>query len=183
MTDEQYIVKYKETEDVKYVSQLYKKYMTLVYGSCLKYFKNESDAQDAVMDIYEKLTKKVLTSDIQNFNAWLFMVTRNHCIEVLRKENRHSDKKSSAELMYSEEVFHPDTVQDEQIINLLRQCLDELETFQKECIKMFYYQKMSYIEIGDQLELAYNQVRSRIQNGRRNLKRCIDLKSPSTTKS
>ncbi len=179
MTDSEYIAAYQETKEVKYISALYEKYMTLIYGSCLKYFKNEADAEDAVMDIYEKLTKKALTSDIENFNAWIYMVTRNHCFEVLRKKKRQSDKISDAESMYSETIFHPDTVRDEQTIALLKKCLEELEAYQQECITKFYYQKMSYVEIAESMELRYNQVRSRIQNGRRNLRQCIEKSAKS----
>ncbi len=150
--------------------------MPLVYGSCLKYFKNEEDAQDAVMDIYEKLTKKALTHKVEYFKSWLFVVTRNHCLEKLRRKSTRSDKESMAARMYSAEVFHPDTVNNDQQVQILRQCLKQLDGLQKRCVEMFYFKKMSYADIAQSLELRFNQVRSRIQNGRRNLKRCMEAK-------
>ena len=174
MEDHDLIKQYKETKDLKILADLYKPYMTLIYGSCLKYLKNQTEAEDAVMDIYEKLSKKILTSDIQSFNAWIYMVTRNHCFEVLRQKGRRNDKEKDAAIMYSSTVFHPDTDRNEAAIEVLRQCLEQLEDFQKSCVEMFYYKKLSYIEISEQLDVSYNQVRSRIQNGRRNLKVCMD---------
>lgn len=148
--------------------------MTLIYGSCLKYLKNEMEAEDAVMEIYEKISKKILTNNIENFRAWIYMVSRNHCFEILRTKTRTSTKKNDAAIMYSEKVFHPDDVTKEQALKTMENCLDQLETFQRDCIKKFYFEKVSYMDIAQQLDLAYNQVRSRIQNGRRNLKLCMD---------
>ena len=174
MSDEKLIAQYKKTKDQKYLVDLYRPYMTLIYGSCLKYLKNESDAQDAVMDIYEKISKKIITNTVENFRAWIYMVTRNHCFEVLRTNNRILPKKNDAAIMYSERIFHPDDVQKEKALTTMEHCLEELEGFQKDCVKKFYYEKASYIEIAKQLNIAYNQVRSRIQNGRRNLKQCME---------
>lgn len=152
--------------------------MHLVLGSCINYFKNETDAEDAVMDIYEKIVKKTLTSDVQFFKSWLFTVTRNHCFEKLRRRNTHSDKENAAQLMYTEEVFHPDNVEKDEEVNILHECIDTLEKMQRRCIQLFYFKKMSYTEIAEELDLNFNKVRSRIQNGRRNLKRCIEAKTP-----
>jgi RNA polymerase sigma factor (sigma-70 family) len=174
LEDEELIIQYKSNQDLQTLTDLYKPYMTLIYGSCLKYLKDQGEAEDAVMDIYEKIAKKILTSDIQSFKAWIYMVTRNHCFEVLRRRGRKIDKETDPTIMYSMEVFHPDTDHNEVTIAVLRQCLNELEDFQKSCVEMFYYKKMSYVEIAEQLEVSYNQIRSRIQNGRRNLKVCMD---------
>ncbi len=148
--------------------------MHLVYGSCLKYYKNASDAEDAVMDIYEKLVIKTLTSEIQYFKSWLYTVTRNHCLERLRKKSTHADKESTAKLMYYEDVFHPDTIEKDKEVDVLHECIDKLDDVQKTCVDFFYFKKMTYAEIATQLDLKIGQVRSRIQNGRRNLKNCME---------
>ena len=174
MEDKELLERYRTTKDQEYISKLYKRYMHLVFGSCMKYYKNEADAEDAVMEIYEKLVVKTLTSDVKYFKSWLFTVTRNHCIEKLRKINTHADKKSAAELMHYDDVFHPDSIDKDREVDVLHQCIDKLEEIQRECVHLFYFKKMSYSEIAEQLNLAMSQVRSRLQNGRRNLKRCMD---------
>ena len=140
----------------------------------MTYYKNTADAEDAVMEIYEKLVKKVPSSDIKYFKSWLYTVTRNHCLEKLRRVNTHEGKKSSAELMYYDELLHPDNVEKEIELTQLEKCVDRLEGNQKKCVTMFYYDKKSYADIGNELDLEVGQVRSRIQNGRRNLKNCMD---------
>ncbi len=174
MEDKELLEKYRETKDTNYLATLYRPYMPLVYGSCLKYFKNQQDAEDAVMDIYEKLTKKTLTSKVEYFKSWLFVVTRNHCLEKLRKKTSRQDKKIAAALMYSGEVFHPDSVNKDEQVNILHECMEKLEGHQRSCVALFYFKKMSYTDIATEISLNFNQVRSRIQNGRRNLKLCME---------
>lgn len=174
MEDKELLAKYRSTKDLSYISTLYQRYMSLVFGSCLKYFKDQALAEDAVMDIYEKIIKKTLTSDVQYFKSWLYTVTRNHCLEQLRRKTTHAEKENRANIMYTEEVFHLDTVEREEEINALHKCLGQLEGLQKKCVELFYFNKMTYAEIGKQLDLQFGQVRSRIQNGRRNLKRCME---------
>ncbi len=150
--------------------------MHLVFGSCVKYYKNESDAEDAVMEIYEKLVVKTLTSEVTYFKSWLFTVTRNHCLEKLRKINTYAPKKAEAESMFYDDGFHPDDYQHEkdQEVDILHQCIEKLDTVQRSCVDLFYFQKLAYAEIAKKLDLKLGQVRSRIQNGRRNLKICIE---------
>jgi len=173
LEDKDLIKKYRSTEDQKYVAELFGRYMKQVYGSCMSYYKNTADAEDAVMEIYEKLVKKILTSDIKYFKSWLYTVTRNHCLEKLRKINTHQGKKSDAELVYYEDLLHPDNVEKEVELTQLEKCVDLLEGKQKKCVTMFYYDKKSYADIGEELNLSVGQVRSSIQNGRRNLKNCM----------
>jgi RNA polymerase sigma factor, sigma-70 family len=175
--DHELIAKYKETEDQQYLSDLFKPYMTLVYGSCLKYFKNVHEAEDAVMDVYERLVSKVLTSDIRYFKSWLYMVTRNHCLEKLRKESTHAAKISEAELMHYQDQFHPDNVDKEKEAVFVTQCIENLNENQKECINLFYFKKMSYLDISQKIDISVGSVRSRIQNGRRNIKICMERKN------
>lgn len=176
MEDKELIEKYRTTKDQSFVAELYKRYMTQVYGSCMTYYKNTADAEDAVMEIYEKLTKKMLTSEIKYFKSWLYTVTRNHCLEKLRKVSTHESKKSEAELMYYDDLIHLDNVEKESELTQLEACMDGLVDEQRRCVTLFYYEKKSYAEISELLQLGVGQVRSRIQNGRRNLKNCMERK-------
>ena len=172
---------YKAEGDQAVIAELYRRFSKLVLGSCLKYLKDMGLAEDAVNDIFVQISKKLKTHNVQYFKSWLYTVTRNHCIEILRKENRHRDKKNSSELMYTEAVFHPDEVEDTVAVKVLTECISQLPTNQQRCIQLFYYEKVSYQDIAQKLELNWNKVRSFIQNGRRNLKNCITAKQASTT--
>lgn len=179
MEDKEIVAQYKTDHDQALIGELYSRYNRLVFGSCLKYLKDRGLAEDAVNDIFVQIGKKLKTHNVEYFKSWLYTVTRNHCIEILRKENRHREKKKTSELVYTETVFHPDEVADQETIKALTECLEELPTNQQKCIKLFYYDKTSYQDIATTLDLNWNKVRSFIQNGRRNLKNCISAKQPS----
>ncbi len=179
LDEKELILKYKDDADQAIIGELYTRFNRLVYGSCLKYLRDSGRAQDAVNDIFVQITKKLKTHNVEYFKSWLYTVTRNHCIEILRKDKRHRDKKTTSELMYTEAVFHPDDVEDVEIVKILTECIKALPDNQQQCIKLFYYDKTSYENIAKTLDLNWNKVRSFIQNGRRNLKNCITAKTPS----
>jgi len=173
--DQELISAYKVHANSRALGELYKTYMPLVFGLCLKYLKHTADSEDAVMGIYELVAKKLKTQEVDNFKSWLYVVAKNYCLDKLRKEKRVLTKQKEVYLMQSGEILHPDEVnEDEKRFNLLEQCMEKLPELQKRMIDLFYYQKISYQEITDKEQLSWNQVRSNIQNGRRNLKKCIE---------
>ena len=174
------ILAYKETKDLRTMTLFFQKYMSLIYGLSLKYLKDKERSKDAVMEVYEKLTDKLLKHEIQNPKSWLYTLVKNHCYEILRSEKRILEKESSAHLMYSDDVFHlNDIAEKEQDLVMLEECINSLEAMQKKCIRLFYLEKTTYKEICDNLEITWSKARSLIQNGRRNLKICMNKKYES----
>ncbi len=165
---------YLRHRDIELLGQLFNPYISLVYGVALKFLQDGDDAQDAVMDIFEKLHKRSINPEINNFKAYLYTACRNHCYEELRRRNVLLKKEKEHSFMHSDQIVHLDDVESEEELRKLETCIAQLDLSQRECIKMFYYQKKSYQEIGELLQINFNQVRSKIQNGRRNLKLCIE---------
>ncbi|MEE9437888.1 MAG: sigma-70 family RNA polymerase sigma factor [Saprospiraceae bacterium] len=176
-SDNTLLSQYKDGEEV--MGELFSRYKNLVFGSCLKYLKNRADAEDAVSDIFILISKKLKTHQVQNFKSWLYTVTRNHCIEQLRKKNRYRDKISAVENMYSASIFHPDNIDDEEIMKKLEKCIEALPQEQKQTVDLFYYKKISYKLIAEQMNITWDKVRSFMQNGRRNIKNCLEIKNLS----
>jgi RNA polymerase sigma-70 factor (ECF subfamily) len=174
LEDEQLLASFKDTKNISHLGQLYQKYMPLVYGTSLKYLKNTQDAEDCVIEIFEKISKKIPNSEVKNFKSWLYVVAKNHCFEILRRRKTRFDKESEAEIMYSEDVFHPDDIDNQNDISRLTDCIQRLDRKQRACIDLFYFKKLTYAEVAEALDIGYSQVRSRIQNGRRNLKICME---------
>lgn len=178
------IQKYQATADQRYLAELYTQYTHLVFGVCMKYFKNEAAAQDALMNIYEELISKVLKHDILDFQPWLYMLTRNHCLMVLRKE------KSSQQKFDDFSIEQINTVQNDSFLHLtngsentelleqqLSECLAQLKTEQEQCVRLFYIQEKAYKEIAEITKHELKKVKSFIQNGKRNLKICLERKA------
>ena len=175
LTDDELLERIKEEDSQEWSTALFSRYVELIYGVCMKYYKNPSDSKDATMDIYGKFCSKVKTHNIEYFKSWLYTMVKNHCLEKLRKANRDREKFNAIPIMQSEEVFHPFSEDlNESVLIKLEECITKLKDDQKICIDLFYLQKKSYEEIVDTLKLEWNRVRSLIQNGRRNLKICLE---------
>jgi RNA polymerase sigma-70 factor (ECF subfamily) len=184
MTDTELLILYRKDQETEALGVLYKRYMYLVFGVCLKYLKNREDSQDAVMQIFEVLLADIPRFEIRNFKSWLYGVCRNNCLMKLRKD--HADKnrieKISSEIfMESTTVMHPIEDQENEILQLqLKDCLEKLKEEQRRCVELFYYQQCCYKEIAAELSFDENKVKSFIQNGKRNLKICLESKSIPT---
>ena len=157
------------------LGELYQRYMELVYGVCLKYFKEPERSKDSVMLIFEELVTKLKKHEVENFRAWLHQLAKNHCLMQLRTPKNMKTVEFKVELVQSEENVHLNGVlEKEENFRKLEYCLGTLTSEQKETIKLFYLEGKSYNEIVDITGIEWNQVRSLIQNGRRNLKICMD---------
>ena len=179
LSDEELLSKYRQQSDMQALGQLYDRYLELTYGVCLKYLKSASRAEDAVMHIFEELSEKVLKHDIKQFRSWLYVLAKNHCLMLLRKENKQMHVSFDSDFMQSDRFLHPideDYEEDEREAHL-KHCMEQLNAEQKECINLFYYQDKSYKEIAEQKNQAVGKIRSYIQNGRRNLKICLEKKA------
>ena len=157
------------------LGELYQRYMDLVYGVCLKYFKEPETAKDSVMQIFEELVSKLKKHEVDNFKGWLHQVAKNHCLMQLRTPRNMKTVEFKTELMQSEENVHLNGVfEKEENFNRLEHCLGTLTEEQREAIKLFYLEGKCYNEIVEITGKDWNQVRSFIQNGRRNLKICME---------
>jgi RNA polymerase sigma-70 factor (ECF subfamily) len=154
--------------------------MELVFGVCMKYLKNQYDAQDAVIQIFEKIVISLKEAEVINFRPWLYVVTKNFCLMELRKikhqsfsiddENIFADK-----FMESQYEIHPiDKEQHEQNEEALKKCIEKLKFQQKESIELFYFKEMTYQQISAKMEVDIKKVKSYIQNAKRNLKICLE---------
>jgi len=175
LTDKELLERIKKDPSNQWSTALFSRYVELIYGVCMKYYKDPTNSKDATMDIYEKFCVKIKTHNVEHIKSWLYTLVKNHCLEKLRKSNRDREKFNDIPFMQSEEVFHPFSTDEKEMVLLkLEECITKLKGDQKECIELFYLQKKSYEEISNSLKLEWNRVRSLIQNGRRNLKICIE---------
>jgi RNA polymerase sigma-70 factor (ECF subfamily) len=179
LTDAELVLAYKQSTDINVVGELFNRYMDLVYGVCLKYLKNAENAQDSVISIFEELVVKLQKHEVDNFKAWLYTLSKNHCLMRLRSEKKQTIVNFDVELMQSEENVHLNgELEKEENFKKLDYCLGQLQNEQRKVIELFYLQSKCYNEIEEITGIEWNKVRSYIQNGRRNLKICMD--SPKT---
>lgn len=177
-SDKELLVAYKETGDMNLLSTLYQRYMDLVFGVCLKYFKDPERCKDAVMDIFNELHSKLRVHEVENFKGWLHVLTRNYCLMQLRSPRNMKTTEFSGNFMYSEQNTHlnGEALEKEENFKKLEQCIDTLAEEQKRSVMLFYLQNKCYNEIAEITGYDWNKVRSYIQNGKRNLKICMEEK-------
>jgi RNA polymerase sigma-70 factor (ECF subfamily) len=172
--DLELVKQYKSDGDINVLGELYGRYMELVYGVCLKYFKEPEEAKDAVINIFEELVTKLKKYDVINFKSWLYQLAKNYCLMKLRSR-KSKPVILDIDIMHLEENNHPDNVaKKEEQLNGMENCIEQLPAEQKRAIELFYLQEKCYKEIADLTKTDINKVRSFIQNGRRNLKICME---------
>lgn len=176
LSDKELIDLYKKKGDNSLVGELYKRYSHLVYGVCLKYLKNEDESKDAVLQIFENLLEDLKKHDVANFKSWLHSVSRNHCLMFLRKQQTHLKRVNEYEAVVQgeEETFDaPFTIHEseikENLLTSLEQAINKLKEEQRICIELFFLQEKCYTEVAEQTGFSLKQVKSYIQNGKRNL--------------
>jgi len=179
-SDDELLKQFIQTSNQELLGQLYSRYVSLVYGICLKYLHQVEDAEDAAINIYEELTRKIQNYQIENFKTWLYSVAKNHCLQILRKEKNTVFEEIDTRIMESDEFEHLiDVNDDKEKEDALNYCLDTLPEEQRQCVVYFYYEDFSYADIVDKTGFVLSKVKSYIQNGKRNLKICILKKMKS----
>jgi RNA polymerase sigma-70 factor (ECF subfamily) len=173
--DQELVEAYKRSADLDILAALYQRYMDLLYGVCLKYLEDPEIAKDAVMNIFVELPGKLLRHDVDYFRGWIYTLAKNHCLMQLRSEKGIKRQDIDMERMQSEDPVHLNGVlEKEERLDHLSKCLDTLSTEQKTVVELFYLQNKCYKEIEGITGMDWNKVRSHIQNGRRNLKICME---------
>jgi RNA polymerase sigma factor (sigma-70 family) len=175
-TDQELLEAFKKTGQLVHLSVLYQRYMDLVFGVCLKYFKDADRSKDAVMDIFEELNTKLRLHEVENFKGWLHVVARNYCLMQLRSPRNLKTTEFNADVMQSSQENHlaNDALEKEETFQQLEGCIEKLPKDQKQSIRLFFVEKKCYNEISGITGYEWKKVRSYIQNGKRNLKICLE---------
>lgn len=175
--------KYKHIEDNELLQQFYadknnewlgillQRYTLLLLGVCMKYLKNEEEAKDGVQQVFLKAITELHKYKVNYFKSWLYMVAKNHCLMKLRDKGKQPAEINEQLLATPDDpVDKKDFVAKDIALNQMEMALQQLNAEQQQCVTLFYLQKKSYHEITEQTGYSLLQVKSNIQNGKRNLK-------------
>ncbi len=175
---DQQILQAFQSEDKKALQYLYHKYLHVIYGVCLKYLHSKEEAQDATSDLFEKFNDINIPEGINNLKSWIYVVSKNHCLMQLRKKKEKTISLSPHIVMEYEVEMHPidKELKAQAEIDILLLCIKALKNEQKSCVELFYLSKFCYQDIVDKTGFELKKVKSYIQNGKRNLKICIESK-------
>lgn len=150
---------------------LLQRYTLLLYGVCMKYLKNEEEAKDSVQQVFLKAINELHKYKVDYFKSWIYMVAKNHCLMQLRDKGKYTAEINERVLATPDESDAKNShIEKENNLTEMAAALQRLNKEQQLCITLFYLEKKSYQEIADQTAFAMMQVKSHIQNGKRNLK-------------
>ncbi len=182
LSDQELINAYLDKQDNDYVGVLYKRYMGLVYGVCYKYLNSHQDAEDAAVEIFLLIMEKLKTNKITYFKSWLYIVSKNYLISIIRKKKGNRTdffEEIQEEFMESPDDFRlniEELKKTENSESLLKLGLESLKEAQQVCLEQFYLQSKSYVQVAEVTGFDVRQVKSHIQNGKRNLKAFLESK-------
>lgn len=177
MTDSELLDQYYHTKDQHWIGVLLQRYTLLLLGVCMKYLKNEEEAKDCVQLIFLKVLLELPKYRVTYFKSWLYMIAKNHCLMHLRNKQNRTTGELKPEFNLETKDTDLQTLRDnEHTYALLEQSINELNEEQKQCVTLFYLKKYSYQQIAEKTGFNLMQVKSHIQNGKRNLKLLLEKK-------
>jgi len=178
ITDQELLEKFYADHNNEWLGILLQRYTLLLLGVSMKYLKNEEQAKDSVQQIFLKVIQELHKYKVEYFKSWLYMVAKNHCLMKLRESNGKSTVEVNDNITNKadEEADRQVLLQNDHTLDLLELSLKELNPEQQQCVTLFYLQKKSYQEVSDETGFTMLQVKSYIQNGKRNLRILIEKK-------
>lgn len=177
LTDQELLQRFKADHNSEWIGVLFDRYAVLLLGMCMKYLKNEEDARDAVQQIFLKVLSDVNNHEIQFFKAWIYQVTKNYCLMQLRSHPlKYKEEISDRTMgeMVAEPLDKKAYQEKDLLIENMEHAIRQLNPEQRTCIQLFYLDKKSYQEIAEKTGYSLLQVKSYIQNGKRNLKLLLE---------
>ena len=178
ITDQELLEKFYADHKNEWLGILLERYTLLLLGVSMKYLKNEEQAKDSVQQIFLKVIQELHKYKVEYFKSWLYMVAKNHCLMKLREKTGKTtvEINENISIKADEAADRKILIQNDHTLDLLEASLNELNEEQKQCVTLFYLQKKSYQVVSDETGFTMLQVKSYIQNGKRNLKILIEKK-------
>lgn len=175
LSDIELVSEFRKSGDLTIVSDLFGRYTSMIYGVCLKYLRDRDVAKDAAMQVFEKLPSALQNHEISNFKSWLYVTSRNVCLMQIRAGKGKRMEEIGDSLMESEYMLHQESEPElEDDLTRLEKCIQTLVDEQKTCVRMMYLEEKCYKDISELTGFDMNKVKSYIQNGKRNLKICME---------
>ena len=178
--DKELLQRYYQENNNEWLGILLQRYTMLLLGVCMKYLKNEEDAKDSVQQVFLKVINDLPKYKVEFFKSWLYMVAKNHCLMKLRGNGKNTTEINEKILATPDESDARILAVEKDIyLNHMEMALEQLNDEQKLCVKLFYLQKKTYHQIADDSGYSVMQVKSHIQNGKRNLKIYMERMIPN----
>jgi RNA polymerase sigma factor (sigma-70 family) len=180
-SDKELLQLYYSGQDQKWLGILLERYTLLLLGVCMKYLKDENEARDCVQQVFLKVLVEAPKYKVDYFKSWLYIIAKNHCLMKLRNKGIRSEKELKENITIASEEYRKKEIEAKEFTyQELEKAIEELSEEQKQCVILFYLQKNSYQQITEKTGYSLLQVKSFIQNGKRNLRNILEKKLNNT---
>lgn len=179
ISDQELLDQFYTDHNNEWLGILLQRYTLLLLGVCMKYLKNEEEAKDSVQQVFLKVIQELHKYKVEYFKSWLYMVAKNHCLMRLREKQGKMTAEVTDRLAGTkpeEEADKQALLDNDHALDLMGAAILELNPEQQQCVTLFYLQKKSYQQVSEETGYSMLQVKSHIQNGKRNLKILIERK-------
>ena len=178
VSDQELLERFYADHDNEWLGFLLQRYTMLLLGVCMKYLRNEEEARDAVQQVFLKVIQELQKYKVDYFKSWLYMVAKNHCLMRIREKHGKTTTEITDRITSTpqDETDRLKVLQDDHTLSLMEEAMQELNPEQRECLTLFYLQKKSYQEVSAATGFTMLQVKSHIQNGKRNLRILVEKK-------
>ncbi len=171
ISDAELLNRFNASRDNEWLGILMERYTMLLLGVSMKYLKNEEEAKDAVQQVFLKAISELHKYKVEYFKSWIYMVAKNHCLMKLRDKGKYQVEINEHIMSAPSDADEKNkAIEKDKKLDSLAQALLQLNREQQLCVTLFYLEKKTYQEITEQTEFDLMQVKSHIQNGKRNLK-------------
>lgn len=147
--------------------QLYDKYSSKLYGICLRYCKNEEEAQDILQDSFIKIFTKLNTFQYTgSFEGWLKRITTNTAIEHYRKK---VDLEQVDEITFNPylSIDSEKTLEVEELLKMIQ----ELPEGYRMIFNMYAIDGFTHSEIAEKLGISEGTSKSQLSRARASLQK------------
>lgn len=180
-SDADLLAQYVRERNGRALGELYERYLPMIYGVCLRYLRDADNAADAVMAIFEETALRVGQYQVQEFRPWIYTVTKNYCLQQLRSRRQEVPFDMAERVGECSEVtvWLDDKSEGDRMAQL-EACMEKLPEKQRECLVGFFWDGKSYADIAAETRYPLASVKSFLQNGKRNLKLCVERNGHET---
>jgi RNA polymerase sigma-70 factor (ECF subfamily) len=159
--------------DQKAYTKLMGLYRDPLFFMMKRMVQNIDDAEDLTIEVFGKAFKMLEKYTPKfAFSTWLFKIASNHCIDFLRKQNKHKmlsiDETIDDEDIAPGDIIKAETLDPEEKMireqkdSLLQDFIKKLHPDYQEILKLKYFYGMSYLEIADELSIPLGTVKARL---------------------
>jgi len=165
-------------------AQLVYRHQKLIYNLAYRFTTRFDRAEDMTQEIFMKIYRSLASFQNQRgeFKSWMMVMARNHLIDNLRKEKKGWNRVGGTDEL--EKLDFPTAgasdparqLEQKERIEFVHDCLRTLSPDLRAALLLREIDGLSYEEIADQFRIPLGTVKSRINRGRIELARIMNMK-------